>query len=356
MEKDTGIVVGMDLGDRWSHLCAVDREGNVLWRDRISTTRAALEKRLMNVAARRVVIEVGAHSRWVSRALEEMGHEVVTANARALGVIYKSNRKNDRSDAEKLARMGQAAPELLEPVRHRSETAQADLAVIKARDALVGTRTKLINHVRGVAKASGVRLNKCASEAFTGRVEGLPEGLTLALAPILEVLKKVTEEIKGLDRRIESLCKTKYPETKRLQQVNGVGPVTSLAFVLTLEEPQRFRRNRDVGAYLGVVPRQDSSGDSDKQLHVTKAGDSYLRRLLVGSCQHMLGPFGKDSDLRRWGETLALRGGKSAKKRAVVAMARKLAVLLLALWKSGEKYEPLRQAIVRENAVLRKAA
>jgi transposase len=139
---------------------------------------------------------------------------------------------------------------------------------------------------------------------------------------------------------IEQLCQEHYPETHHLRQVSGVGPITALAYVLTLDDPDRFRKSREVAPALGLVPKRDQSGDRDPQLRITKTGDSYLRRLLVGSAQYILGPFGPDCDLRRWGLKLAQRGGKNAKKRAVVAVARKLAVLLHHLWVTGEVYDP----------------
>ena len=150
-------------------------------------------------------------------------------------------------------------------------------------------------------------------------------------------------KITQMEQEIERLCEERYPETRLLRQVKGVGPITALAFVLVLEDPQRFATSRSVGAYLGLVPRQRTSGDSDPQLRITKTGDRMLRRLLVQSAQYILGPFGPDCDLRRYGERIALRGGMNAKKRAVVAVARKLSSLLFALWTSGSVYEPLRQ-------------
>ena len=145
---------------------------------------------------------------------------------------------------------------------------------------------------------------------------------------------------KEQDRQIREAC-GRYPETQWLLQVQGVGPVTALAYVLTLEEPTRFEKSRTVGAFLGLTPRRDQSGQSDKQLPITKAGNTYLRQLLVNCAHYIMGPFAQDSDLRRYGERIASRGGKNAKKRAVVAVARKLAVLLHRLWQDQSTYQPL---------------
>jgi len=168
----------------------------------------------------------------------------------------------------------------------------------------------------------------------------MPQTLRDALEPIMKSIEELTIRIRHYDKLIEKMCDKQYPETELLRKISGVGAVTALAYVLTLEEPSRFEKSRSVGAFLGVVPRRDKSGQTDKQLRITKAGDGYVRRLLVGSAQYILGPFGPDCDLRRFGLKLAARGGKNAKRRAVVAVARKLAVLMHHLWKSGDEYDP----------------
>jgi transposase len=189
-------------------------------------------------------------------------------------------------------------------------------------------------------------LPKCPAVSFHKRAaEHIPEALMPALGPILETIFSLTQRIREYDRKLETISKESYPETELLRQVEGVGPLTALTFVLTLEDPYRFAKSRSVGAYLGLVPAADQSGDRDpREKRISKEGDEMLRKLLVGSAHYILGPFGSDSDLRRHGEKIASRGGKNAKKRAAVAVARKLAVLLHSLWVSGELYEPLRNA------------
>jgi transposase len=274
-------------------------------------------------------------------------------NPRKLRAIWESDAKDDERDAEMLARIARFDPHLLYPIRHRGRQAQADLAVIKARDMLVKTRSVLIAHARGAVKSVGERISRCSAETFHRRLqEEMPEELCEALEPVRESIEDLTCRIRHYDKQLEELCAEKYPETEGLRAIRGVGPVTALAFVLTLEEPSRFGKSREVGPYLGLTPRKDKSGQTDKQLRITKAGNAYLRRLLVGCAQYMLGPFGADCDLRRFGLKLAARGGKNGKRRAVVAVARKLAVLLHALWKSGERYDPLFSQARRE----RKAA
>lgn len=348
------VTVGLDLGDRFSRLCGIDREGEVVEEGRLATTEAALRRRFGGAEPCRVVVEVGTHSPWVVPLVESLGHEVMAANPRKVRLIYQNDQKSDRVDAEYLARVGRLDPTLLAPVRHRGAEARADLAVIRTRDVLVRARTKLVNHVRGTVKAVGGRVPRCSTASFPKRaVEGIPESLGSTLMPVLEMIGELSRQIRRYEREIERLCEERYPETELLRAVPGVGPLTALCFVLTLEDPTRFRRSRDVGPYLGLVPRRADTGESSPQLRITKAGDERLRRLLVGSAQYILGPFGPDTQLRRWGLKLAERGGRNAKKRAVVAVARKLAVLLHRLWLTGAVYELLygaQEAETLENA------
>lgn len=343
MDQRTILTLGLDIGDRHTHFCFLaSSEEEVSEEGRVRTTPKAIEAFLRSRERCRVVLEVGTHSPWLSRLAEAAGHEVLVANPRALRFIYGNTRKSDRRDAELLARVGRMDPKLLSPIRHRREETQRALLVLRVRDTLVSSRTKMVTAARGMAKALGARITKCSTPSFakTARKE-LPEDLRAALAPLLDSIQKLTLEIRDLDKRVEQLGAESHPETKLIRQVHGVGPVTALAFVLIIEDPAHFAKSRDVGPFLGMVPRRDQSGAADPQLRITKAGDRFLRRLLVQSAHYILGPFGEDSDLRRRGLALVERGGKASKKRAVIATARKLAVLLHALWKTGEVYEPL---------------
>jgi transposase len=336
--------IGLDLGDRYSWYCVLDGEGQAVEEGRVATTRDGLRRVFGKRPAARVALEVGTHSPWGSRLLEEMGHEVLVANPRRLRMIYQNRGKQDRVDARSLARVARMDPALLSAVEHRPEKMAQDLSVLRARDLLVRTRTKLVNHVRGAVKATGNRLRRCSTRRFAQEVpEQMPATIQEALKPVLSAIEAVSEQIRQLDRRIEELCRKSYPETALLRQVPGVGAKVALSYVLTLQSPDRFGKSRAVGAYLGMVPARRQSGESDPQLRITKEGDGYVRRMLVQAAQYHLGPFGPDSDLKRFGGRLAERGGKNAKKRAVVAVARKLAVLLHRLWRTGEVYEPFRQ-------------
>ncbi len=350
MGRSTGPTVGLDLSDTYGSVCIVDEEGSILEEGRVRTTTPALSRRFGAMAPCRVVLEVGTHSPWVSRLLADCGHEVIVANPRRLRLIAESDRKHDRADAEQLARLGRLDPDLLSPVRHRGKQAQEDLAVIRSRNSLVATRTALINHVRGSVKATGGRLPACSAPSFHRKAAAaIPEELRTALSPHVDVIAHLTHEIAAADRVIEELIAGRYPEARALQQVPGVGPLTALTFVLTLEDPTRCRKSRLVGAYLGLCPRQRDSGTRKPQLRISKVGDRYLRRLLVGCAHYILGPFGPDTDLRRWGLRYGAGNG-NAKKRAVVGVARKLAVLLHRLWLTGEVYIPVRTAMQEVSA------
>jgi transposase len=337
------LTIGMDLGDRSSFYCVLDEAGEVIAERRAPTTKRGIDQAFAAMAPSRVALETGLHSPWVSRQLTRMGHEVIVAHARNVRLIGESTRKDDRLDARTLARLARIDPQLLSPVRHRSAAAQAELTVIRARAALVGARTAVINAARGLAKSYGERLRKCGTQQVRPSLaEGWSVELRTALDPLLAEVESLNQRIADYDRRIEQIAKEAHPEVALLQQVKGVGTLIALTYVLTLEDPRRFRRSRDVGCYLGLRPGRRNSGQSQPQLHISKEGDRYLRTLLVQGAHYILGPFGQDSDLRRWGRQLAQRGGKNAKKRAIVAVARKLAVLLHRLWVNGEVYEPLR--------------
>jgi len=334
-------VVGLDVSDRTSTVCRMSMaSGEIVDRTTIATSAAGMEGYFGSPVRWRVALEVGTHSPWIRRQLESYGHEVLVGNP-ALFQASVSRRKSDRSDAEGLARVARLDPSLLHPVRHRSATAQRDLTVVRSRHALVRARTRLINECRGQVKSYGHRLPSCSAEAFAARAgAALPEDLRPALEPVLEVIAQLSAQIRALERTLETLARKHYPQTLRLRQVCGVGTLTALSFLLILDDPHRFARPRQVGAYLGLVPGRRQSGERNPHQPITKQGDPLLRQLLVQAAHYILGPFGPDCDLRRFGQRLIDRGGGGARCRAAVAVARRLAVLLLHLWRSGDEYDP----------------
>ena len=342
------LTVGVDLGDRWSHFCILGLHGETLSEGQLQTREAEVAEFFQAIPPARVVMEVGTHSPWMQEIVAGEGHEVVVANPRLMEGSKRRKRKNDRIDAKKLARLGRVDPQSLHPIRHRSREVRQDLVVLRAREALVAARTELINATRGLVKSMGRRLPKCSSPSFGQKVkDAIPEKVREALLPLVQLADALSDCIQSYDQKIEEMSSEKYGHTKLLRQVKGVGPITALAYVLTLENPAHFAKSRDVGPYLGLVPKQEDSGESQPQLGISKTGDTMVRKLLVGSAHYILGPFGPDSDLRSYGLRLCERGGKNAKKRAAVAVARKLAVLLHRLWVSGEVYEPLGYASSR---------
>ena len=339
------ITIGMDLGDQKNVVVAMDETGKEIETKTIRNTELSLRKFFSRYCDATVAIEAETHSPWISRLLKEIGCTVYVGNPRKLRIIWDSNDKSDLRDARILAMVWRVEPRLLWPIKHRDRQAYADLGIIKARDTLVQNRVRMINHIRGVTKTSGCRIPKCSTPSFSKRApDYIPKELRGPLDPLIVTIDHLTRQIKEMDRQINKLCK-KYSETEKLLQIPGVGPITALAFVLTIEDPHRFTKSRQVGAFLGLTPKRDQSGKCDKQLRISKAGNTYLKSLLVSCGHYIIGPFGPECDLRKFGLSIVLRGGKNAKKRAAVALARKLAVLLHRLWISDQKYNCFYSAV-----------
>jgi transposase len=326
--------VGLDLGDRVIHYCVLNQEGEVMEEGRMQSSEPALRKHFADEAVMRIAMEAGTHSAWVSRLLKRLGHQVLVANPRKIRAITGSESKNDRNDDEQLARFAAFDPKLLSPIEHRSEQRQQDLNLIHARGTLVRARTMIINVVRGLVKSAGGRLPNCSTESFAERTKAaIPASLSEVSIPLLKQIGLLTGQIDLMDKQIDKLSK-KYPEISLLKSTPGVGPLVAACYVLTLDSPDVLGDNRQAGAFLGLRPRQSQSGDSDPQGRISRTGNTYLRSLLVQSAQYIVGRFGPDSALRRWGLKLAASGGKRGKKRAIVAVARKLAVILHSMWRS----------------------
>jgi transposase len=342
-QAGTGAAIGLDLSDTSGTYVVVDAKGEVSGEGKLVLSPTGLRKTFGGRKPTRIAIEAGTHSPWVSRLLSELGHEVIVANPRQVKLISNNPHKSDREDAELLGRLARLDPHLLRPVQHRGPEAQADLALLRSRDCVVGARTALINHVRGAVKSMGGRVPDCTADSFAKKAGShIPALLKAALLPLLNTIEELTRQIKAHESQLEKAAQ-RYPEVQLLRQIKGVGLLTSLAFVLVIEEVERFRKSRSVGAFVGLTTRQAQSGEYQPQLRITKAGDELLRRLLLQSAHYILGPFGPDCDLRRWGLKLAGDGkNKIRRRKAAVAVARKLAVLLHKLWLGGLAYEPLR--------------
>ena len=351
------LVVGIDLGDKSSVYCIRRRtDHTVILQGAVNTDAQSMLKTFEALPRQSMVVETGTHSRWVAQLLELLGHDVTVANARKLKLIAENNQKSDKVDAQLLSKLGCMSMDWLHPVYQRSQRCHSDLAVVRSRQALVDTRTALINYIRGTVKSFGARLRACGAEAFLEVATAeTPASLKAAHSGVFAILEQLNEEIHRYDCEIRHLCETKYREsTMRLLEVRGIGPLTSLTFVLTIEDKHRFVKSRDVGAYLGLVPKKRQSGERDPQLGITKTGDELLRKLLVNCAHYMLGAMGEDSDLRRWGLEIVRKaqshGKAGARKLAAAAVARKLAVLMHRLWVTGARYEPVRNSVQKQAA------
>jgi transposase len=259
-------------------------EGEVLEETEIATSVSGYTRYFMRQDPALVAFEVGTHSAWIEEVVRGLGHDVIVANPHKLALISESNHKTDRRDAQTLAKLAALSPELLSPVTQRSPEMRMDMTVMHARDALVNERTALVNTVRGLVKPLGDRIpGTISTHAFhTKALEHIPPKLVAVLTPLLTVIGELTKQIDHYEREIEKLGKEKYPVTEHLREVAGVGPITSLAFVLCIMDPRRFKKSRDVGPYLGLVPRTYQSGESSPELRITKSGNTLVRRLLVG--------------------------------------------------------------------------
>jgi transposase len=362
------LTIGLDLGDRMTHYCVLDEKGELCIQGKLATTKTGLNPLLEQLPETRVVLEVGTHSPWASRHVAGMGHEVIVANPRRVSMISGSKRKNDRLDAEKLARLGRVDPRLLAPIHHRDEDVQRDLMEIRMRHVLVESRTKLVNSARGQMKSMGYRLRSCdCDQVGVELAADLPEEVRRPVEVLLETVAHLTKQIKLAEERIHAVAQ-RYPEIELLTVIYGVGELTALAYVLTVEDKTRFSKSREVGPYLGMVPGQAQSGEKDPQQRITKEGDRMVRWLLVQCAHCILKEGAPDSDLRRWGlakleehQQQAQKSGKKGtkgkgKKRVLVAVARRLAVVMHVLWANGEEYDPLYGAKQQEAQAAKAAA
>lgn len=362
MAAQQRLTIGIDLGDRTSRYCILNEAGEVVSENALPTTKGGLDGLFGKMPSSRVALEVGTHSLWVSRHLAAMGQEVIVANTHEVELITHSKRKNDKLDARKLARLARVDPQLLSPIRHRGEVAQAELGVIRARAEIVEVRTALINSVRGLVKPLGERLKKCdADQVKEALADELSETAQQIVRPMLKLIEAVSQQIAAYDQQINAIAK-RYPEIELLTQVYGIGTLIALTYVLTIDDPHRFTHSRDVGCYLGLQPKQRESGDRKPELGISKAGDRLLRSYLVQAAHCMLRKGAPDSDLRVWALGKMENGaqpnhpskGKRAKRRAITALARKLAVLLHRLWTTGEVYDPFYHRKAVEAAAQRK--
>ena len=343
--------IGADVSDRTTKICVMTKaeggERHIVVETTCATTKAGFEEALSKFdRSWPVVFETGTHCRWMDRLFKEMGFKTIVGNPGKIPSITKSNTKNDRNDARELARLAIADPAMLHPVFLRDEVYQQMLRFHHARNMLISQRTQTINQIRGFAKSMGHRIECSSTEKFheLSKADWQRE-LEECAWPLMGVLKTVNLKIKAYDRLIERLAERPEfkPMVERVRVVYGVGVIGSTVFVAAIGgRPDRFDHTRDIGAYLGMIPKQDQSGDDDKQLHITHAGADIVRATLVECAGVVMMSNAKDTDLKLKGLRIAMHGGGIAKKKAKVAVARALAVTMLALLKDPEReYVPL---------------
>ena len=351
MDKEYYTTIGMDVSDRTTKICVMTKaeggERRIVVETTCATTKAGFEEALSKFdRSWPVVFETGTHCRWMDRLFKEMGFKTIVGNPGKIPSITKSNTKNDRNDARELARLAIADPAMLHPVFLRDEVYQQMLRFHHARNVLLSQRTQTINQIRGFAKSMGYRIECSSTEKFHELSKAdWPRELEECAWPLMGVLKTVNLKIKAYDRLIERLAERPEfkPMVERVRVVYGVGVIGSTVFVAAIGgRPDRFDHTRDIGAYLGMIPKQDQSGDDDKQLHITHAGADIVRATLVECAGVVMMSNAKDTDLKLKGLRIAMHGGGIAKKKAKVAVARALAVTMLALLKDPEReYVPL---------------
>ena len=336
--------IGFDLGAKTGVYCVLDESGSIVEEGSVGMSRAAVTKFFRGQPTSRVILEASGSSRWTTKIARSLGHEVVIGNPRKIKYITKSVTKSDHNDAFKLADLGQVRPRLLSPVHLRSDKAHSGRMHQRVRAQLVACRTSLINCARGCARSLGHALPKCSPPAFVKRAKAnLPKHALVELNPLLDQLSELAIQIKACDQRTESLGEEVFPETKIFQQIAGVGPVLALSFACMIDDPTIFKDSRAVGAFAGLAPKSKQSGKSSPELRISKQGDGETRRLLVSAATYILGPFGPDCDLKRYGQRIASGGSQAARAKARIAVARKLSVLLHRLWMTGEEYQPFRK-------------
>lgn len=335
-------IVGLDVSEKYIQYCELTTDGTLEDEGRFANTRERLRKRFTREPVT-IALEVGSHSRWIAEELVGLGHHVMVLDPRRLKMISDTVYKTDKRDAETLALLALECPRLLKTVEPRGDREQLSLTLVRTRQHLVEMRTKATNSVRGLLKPWGVRVGKKGgSPNFPAEVRKVaPEVLVDILNPQLRVIEELNRAVKELDHQVKTRLPEVAPDALHLLEIDGVGPTTLLYFVSLVGDPHRFPKSRNIGSYFGLCRRLDDSGDKKSERGITKAGDTYMRVLLANCASHIIGPFGKDCDLRRWGVRLA-GNSKAQRKRARTAVSRKLAVIMLSMWKTGQAYVPFR--------------
>jgi transposase len=332
--------VGLDVSLRMTALCVVDESGGVIAEGKVASEPEALGGWLREhaPAARRIGMETGPLAVWLWNGLKERGLPVHVIDARhaKAGLTLQAS-KTDRNDARGLAQIMRTG--WFKEVQVKSTAAHLLRALLASRGMLVATRCALENQIRGLLKTFGLVLGKAGRRRFEVRLRELLAAeprLGRLVTPLLEVRRSLVEQIQTYDRCLVAIAR-RHAVVRRLMSVPGVGAVTAVAFVAAIDDPSRFRRSRHVGAYFGLVPRRYQSGEVDRPGRISKAGDQLVRTLLYEAANALLTRSRQPSALKAWAEAIAARSGR---KKAKVALARRLAVMLHRLWRDGTAFVP----------------
>lgn len=330
--------VALDVSLKEINVCVLDGRGAVVFESKTAADAKDLVALIRARAPRvvRVGLETGATAPWLFHALEAAGLPVVCMDARhAHAALSMRPSKSDRSDARGLAEMLRMG--WYREVRAKSITSHEHLAMLAARHRLVSIRTELDAQLRGLLKTFGLILGPGNTDALVRRAEALAQEhpvLSGLAAKLAEVRRHVVAQIGALDRDIRRLVRSE-PTLKRFLTVPGVGPVTALAFLSTIDDPRRFKHARDVGPYLGLTPTRYQSGETDRQGRISKCGNAFTRSCLYEAANVLLSKVQRFSPLKAWGMRLAKRIGA---KKARVALARKITVILHCIWVDGTEF------------------
>ena len=335
------ITIGMDLGNRKHTVCAINGAGELLWRTEVINTPEALKPFFEENAGATVAMETGLCCRWISALAKRCGCEVLVGNARKLAPIWQSMQKSDENDAFMIAKLARFDRGLFHPVSLRDDERHEMVQILELREVAVSQRTQAVNSIRGLCKAMGVFIPDCDATRFHKVAkDAIPRDLSWKFLPMLRQLKETAETIRQYDAMLKRYASGHFGEEVALaSSIPGIGPVTSCAFVALVGDAKRFGKARDAGVYFGLTPARDQSGDRDAPKRVTKAGSKMMRRLLVTAANYVMRTSSPDTAIKRHGMRICARGGKIAKRKAKVAIARKLAVVMLAMLRSGRPYE-----------------
>lgn len=329
---------GFDLAKVASQICIRTEDGQLI-EIRLKTNREELTKFFADRPRMRILIEAATESEWVAQLLEDLGHEVIVADPN-FAPMYSTLSKKIKTDKRDARALCDACEKGNYRAAYRSTEAQRRVrAELIARETLVATRTKYISVIRSMLRREGVRVQSCGAGYFHLRVAemSLPDHLRAAVEPLLAVLRTVDEQVGMADEQLAAVAKEE-PLIKRMCLMPDIGPVTSITYVAILGEVRRFSSAKQVRAYLGLVPQEDSSGEKQRRGRITKAGNSRVRSLLVEVGWSIFASKKPELQaLKEWAHRIALRRGKRV---AVVALARKLAGILYAMWRDGTAFDP----------------